>query len=142
MKVVAYSIKPSEKEYLAKANQKKHDITIISNPLGIDTAAYAAGKDAVIVYNHDDVSALVMEKLAALNVRFIVTQSIETDHIDKEAAAKYGIKLANVTNGTPQEIADQTINNLNLYQQNKCVGDACACANSCRLSIAPKDLTK
>ena len=142
MKVVAYSIKPSEKEYLAKANQKKHDITIISNPLGLETAAYAAGKDAVIVYHHDDVSAPVMEQLAALNIRFIVTGCVETDHLDKLVAAKYGIKLANVTNGSPQEIADQTINNLDLYQQKKCVGDACACANSCRIPLTPQDLSK
>lgn len=138
MKVVAYSITPLEKEYLAKANQKKHDITIISNPLRIDTVTYAAGKDAVIVFDRDDVSAPVMEKLAALNIRFIVTRGMETGHLDKEAAAKYGIKLSKVSNGTPQEIADQTINNLNLYQQNKCVGKACACANGCPLSSIPQ----
>lgn len=142
MKVVAYSIKPSEKEFLAKANQKKHDITIISNPLGIDTVAYAAGKDAVIVFNNDDVSAPVIEKLAALNIRFIVTGSAETDHIDKSVAAKFGIKLSTVTPGLPQDIADQTINNLDLYQQKKCVGDACACANSCRLALIPEQLNK
>ena len=44
MKAVAYSIKPFEKEFLAKANQKKHDITLISNPLGIETVIYAKGK--------------------------------------------------------------------------------------------------
>lgn len=142
MKVVAYSIKPSEKEYLAKANQKKHDITVIANPLGPDTVAYAAGKDAVIVFNHDDVSGPVMEKLAAFNVRFIVTGSVSTDHLDKLTAAKYGIKLSNVTDGSAQEIADQTINNLDLYQQNKCVGDACACANSCRLNLVSQTLDK
>src|SRR5476651_2670285 len=96
MKVVAYSIKAPEKEYLARANKKKHDITLISNPLGLDTVAYAAGKDAVIVFNNDDVSAPVIEKLAAFNVRFIVTGSAETNHIDKEIAAKFGIKLAKV----------------------------------------------
>jgi D-lactate dehydrogenase len=56
MKAVAYSIKTFEKEYLAKANQKKHDITLISNPLGPDTVIYAEGKDAVIVFTNDDVS--------------------------------------------------------------------------------------
>ncbi|MFD2872873.1 lactate dehydrogenase [Mucilaginibacter ximonensis] len=132
MKVIAYSITPTEKEYLAKANQKKHDITLISNPLGMETVAYAAGKDAVIIWNHDDVSAAIIDQLAALNVRFIITGSIETNHIDKTVAAKYGIKLSNVSTGSPQEIADQLIQNLDLYQQNKCLGDACVCAKSCR----------
>jgi len=142
MKVVAYSIQSSEKEYLAKANQKKHEITIISNPLGAETVAYAAGKDAVIVFNHDDVSAPVIEMLAALNIRFILTRSTGTDHIDKNVAAKYGIRLSNVLPGSSQEIADQTIRNLDLYQQNKCVGDACVCAKSCRVALIPTDLTK
>src|SRR5476651_2539367 len=107
MKVVAYSIRPSEKEFLAKANQKKHDITVIANPLSIDTVAYADGKDAVIIFNNDDLSASVIEKLAALNIHFIVTGTAETDHIDKEVAAKYGIKLSNVSPGTSQDIANQ-----------------------------------
>lgn len=133
MKVIAYSITPPEKEYLAKANQKKHDITLISNPLGAETVAYAAGKDAVIIWNHDDVSAAIIDQLAALNVRFIITGSIETSHIDKIIAAKHGIKLSNVSMGSAQEIADQLIQNLDLYQQNKCLGDACVCAKSCRV---------
>ncbi len=140
MKVVAYSVKPFEKEYLAKANQKKHDITLISNPLSVETAVYAAGKNAVIISEQDDVSAAVIEKLAALNIRFILTRSKASSHFDKEAAARYQIKLASISADLPQEVADQTIQNLDLYQQNKCIGDHCACANSCR--IISENLTK
>jgi lactate dehydrogenase-like 2-hydroxyacid dehydrogenase len=135
MKTVAYSIKPFEKESLARANQKKHDITLISNPLGLDTLAYAVGKDAVIVATSDHVSAPVMEKLASMGIRYITTRSAGTDHIDKEAAALFGIKLANVPDHLPdalQEIADQTIKNLDRWQLNKCVGNACICAKGCR----------
>lgn len=141
MKAVAYSIKPFEKEYLAKANHKKHDITLISNPLSLETVSYAKGKDAVIVFSNDDVFAPVIEKLAALGIRFIVTRTLGTDHIDRETASRYGIKISNIplyfpeetlTKESLQEVADQTIKNLDLWQQNKCVGDACACANSCR----------
>lgn len=109
MKAVAYSIKPFEKEFLAKANQKKHDITLISNPLNIDTAIYAAGKDAVIVFTNDDVSSKVMDELAALGIKYIVTRSVGTDHIDKETAAKYQIKLANVPSYSPHAIAEHAI---------------------------------
>lgn len=109
MKAVAYSIKPFEKEYLAKANQKKHEITLISNPLSQDTAVYAEGKDAVIVFTNDDVSAPVIEKLAALGVKFILTRSSGTDHIDKDAAAKNAIKIANVPSYSPQAIAEHAV---------------------------------
>src|SRR5260370_26689597 len=109
MKAVAYSIKPFEKEYLAKANQKKHYITLISNALSPDTAVYGEGKEAVIVFTNDDVSAFVIEKLAKLGIKYIVTRSVGTDHIDKEAAARHHIKLSNVPSYSPQAIAEHSI---------------------------------
>ena len=109
MKVVAYSIKPFEKEFLAKANQKKHDITLISNALNKHTVMYAEGKDAVVVFTNDDVSAEVIEKLAGLGIKYIATRSVGVDHIDKTAAAKYGIKIANVPSYSPQAIAEHTV---------------------------------
>ncbi|MHB8209161.1 2-hydroxyacid dehydrogenase [Mucilaginibacter sp.] len=109
MKAVAYSIKSFEKEFLAKANQKKHEITLISNPLNIETAIYAEGKDAIIVFTNDDVSATVINKLAELGIKYIITRSVGTDHIDKEIAAKYGIKLSNVPSYSPQAIAEHAV---------------------------------
>jgi len=104
--------------------------------------AYATGKDAVIIFNNDELSAPVIQELAALNVRFIVTGTTKTDHIDKGMAAKCGIKLSRVAPGTSQEMADQTIHNLDLYQQNKCAGDACACGNSCRVNHKTHNIIK
>jgi lactate dehydrogenase-like 2-hydroxyacid dehydrogenase len=155
MKAVAYSIKPFEKEYLAKANQKKHDITLISNPLSTETAIYAEGKNVAIVSPNDDVSAAVIQKLAGYGIKYIVARSTSIDYIDKDAAAKYGIKLSNlvkvpllkelshtkiliaphqadVTDEALQEIAYQTIKNLDTWQPGKCTGDTCTCNNNCR----------
>jgi D-lactate dehydrogenase len=109
MKVVAYSIKAFEKEFLAKANQKKHDITLISNPLSLETTAYADGKDAVIVFTNDDVSAPVVNKLADMGIKFIATRSAGTDHIDQKTAAKRSIKIANVPAYSPQAIAEHAV---------------------------------
>lgn len=109
MKVVAYSIKAFEKEFLAKSNQKKHDITLISNPLSIETAAYAEGKDAVVLFTNDDASAPVINKLADMGIKYIATRSAGTDHIDKIAAGSRGIKLANVPVYSPQAIAEHTV---------------------------------
>lgn len=109
MKVVAYSINPFEKEFLIRANQKKHDITLISNALSVETVAYAEGKDAVLVFTNDDVSEVVINRLADLGVKFIGTRSKGTDHINKKAAEKCGIKLANVPSYSPQAIAEHTV---------------------------------
>jgi len=129
MKVVAYSVKPFERESLAKANQKKHDITLIFNSLNLETAVFAAGKQAVLLSSTDDVSANIMDKLARLGIKYIATRSESSGHIDKKAAKRNGIKLANVT--AMEDAATQTIRNLDLWEMNKCVGNTCICNKNC-----------
>jgi lactate dehydrogenase-like 2-hydroxyacid dehydrogenase len=107
MKAVAYSVKPFEKEFLAKANQKKHDITLISNDLSADTVIYAEGKDAVIVLN-DDVNASLIERLADLGVKYIATRSAGVGRIDAAAAAARHIKIAAASYAAPQPVAELT----------------------------------
>jgi len=136
MKVVVYSVKPFENEFLAKANKKKHDITLISNSLNRDTVMYAAGKNTVIITDGDSITAAVIETLAGLGIKYLVTRSIETTHIDKEAVFSFGLKLANLPFYSPlaknmQANADQVIKNLDLWELNKCVGKACVCAKNC-----------
>ena len=136
MKVVAYNVKTFEKEFLAKANDKKHDITLISNALTLQTADYAKGKMAVLVSTSDDVGARVINKLADLGIRYIATRSRGMNHIDHPTAKLKGIKLADAgsysadTIAKPhitqqqssliqedlQQIAEQTIRNLDVWQ--------------------------
>ena len=130
MKVVAYSVKPYEREHLAKANQKKHDITLIFNSLNLETAIFAADKQAVIISPTDEVSAAVINKLAELGIKYITTRSLLTANIDKLAASIHHIKLANAPNELG--IAEQTIRNLDMWELNKCVGKACICAKACK----------
>lgn len=140
MKVVAYSIKIFEKEPLAIANHKKHEITLISNVLNADTVSYATGKEAVIVFEDDDVSAAVINKLADMGVKYIATRSTSSDHIDRDAATARSIRVASVplmavSGLTPAELpmalAEETIFNLDKWQQKKCLGSACVCSRSC-----------
>jgi lactate dehydrogenase-like 2-hydroxyacid dehydrogenase len=146
MRVVAYSIKSFEKEPLAIANHKKHDITLISNSLSPDTVSYAAGKEAVIVFTDDELSAAVINKLADLGVKYIATRSTSTLQINEEAAASRNIKIANVpavslmaftANELPLALANETILNLDKWQENRCLGNACVCSRSCD-QIIPK----
>lgn len=140
MRVVAYSIKSFEKEPLAIANHKKHDITLISNSLSSSTVSYAAGKEAVIVFTDDVVDELVIHKLADLGVKYIATRSTGTLHIDQEAARSRNIKIANVPaevlihagmEDVPMALAAETILNLDKWQENKCLGSACVCSRAC-----------
>jgi D-lactate dehydrogenase len=109
MKVVAYSIKEFEKEFLARANKKQHDITLISNSLSLETVMYAEGKEAVLVFTNDDVSEAVINKLADLGIKYIATRSLETDHIDRKAASLRQMKVANVPSFSPESIAEYSV---------------------------------
>jgi D-lactate dehydrogenase len=109
MRVVAYSIKNFEKKFLAKANAKKHDITLISNELSLKTCSFAVGKEAILVSANDDVSAPVINKLADIGIKFIATRSAGTDHIDKKAAALRAIQIANVPTYSPTSIAEHAV---------------------------------
>ena len=140
MRVVAYSIKSFEKEPLAIANHKKHDITLISNSLTAETVSYAQGKEAVIVFTDDVVSDAVIHQLADLGVKYIATRSTSTLHIDQESAGKHNIRIANVPATSlmavsevemPLALALETILNLDKWQENRCLGSACVCSRAC-----------
>lgn len=148
MRVVAYSIKSFEKEPLAIANHKKHDITLISNSLSTITASYAQGKEAVIVFNEDELSEDVISRLADFGVKFIATRSTSVVHIDHDAAAKHNIQIANVPadsligvteKSMPLALAKETISNLDKWQKGSCLGDTCVCSKGCDREKAKTD---
>ena len=149
MRVVAYSVKAFEKEPLAIANRKKHEITLISNPLTVETASFALGKDAVIISTDDALDAQVIDALADLGIRFIATRSTTADHIDVQASGRRQMKIASVPTQLTEKankaeyatiFANQTILNLDRWQNKGCLADACVCARACKST--PNDVVK
>lgn len=133
MKAIAYNIKSEEKEWLIVANYKKHDITIIANSLNIDTLAFANGKEALILFNEDQLDAPLINGLKSIGIKYITTSSSNTDHIDLEAAKSAGLKIANVPFADGEgalKAMHQVIKNLDNWSAGKCVGKAC-CSNHC-----------
>jgi D-lactate dehydrogenase len=85
MKVVAYDIQSCEKEFLAIANQKKHDITLIGNPLTQETLFYAAGKEAVIIHDDMDISAELVTELSVMGIHHVVVREMCDNETEKSA---------------------------------------------------------
>lgn len=135
MKAIAYNIKSDEKEWLVLANYKKHDITIIANSLTADTLSFATGKEALLVFNNDELSEPMILGLKALGIKYIATSSSETDHLDLKAAGFAGMKVANVPlaskDADPKLRMEQVVKNLDQWAAGKCVGKACCCQNDC-----------
>lgn len=136
MKAIAYSIKPQEKEHLALANGKKHDLTLISNELNRQTLSYAQGKEVVIISPYDLLDHGLLWELKNLGIRKLITRSKTTTHIDLNTATQMGFKIANAPadDQSVESIAKQTIRNLNAWGEDKCVGKACCCQKACAVS--------
>ncbi|GGH29691.1 lactate dehydrogenase [Sphingobacterium alkalisoli] len=133
MKVVAYNIQEYEKELLAKANAKVHDLTLISNPLSFSTLHYARGKDAVIISDRDNLDTQLLDELNNIGIKHIVTRSISTTHIDLMHAGLLELHVANTpfNDQSLKGIADQVVVNLNQWSNNGCAGSACQCTMKC-----------
>ncbi|MGN0004325.1 MAG: lactate dehydrogenase [Sphingobacterium composti] len=133
MRVVAYNIQEFEKQTLARANAKVHDLTLISNPLNLATIRYAEGKEVVIVSAQDTVDRTLLEALNKIGVKKIITRSHSVKHIDLSYAGKLGLHVANTPSNDESAIAIamQTIENLNNWVNNKCLGVACHCSFDC-----------
>lgn len=137
MKAIAYNIQPKEKEWLVLANYKKHDITVIANSLTLFTLHFAAGKEALIVFNQDPIDADIIAGLVSLGVKFIATSSFDCNHIDVDAARTSGIKIANIPfkDGGGLENMQQVIANLDNWAAGNCLGDACCCQKDCSTKV-------
>lgn len=137
MKVVVYSIQTYEKELLALANGKMHDLTLISNGLNEETKVYATGKDVVVISAQDILEASMLRVLKDMGVGRILTRTLGTEHIDLVEAGKLDIQVANTPydDQSPKGIAEQTIRNLNLWGAGKCVGTACCCLKVCPVKL-------
>lgn len=133
MKVVAYNIQEFEKEILAKANAKVHDLTLISNPLDSSTIKYALGKEVIIVSDRDELNKEILDLLVKIGVKKIISRSIELNHIDVVYAGQLQLHLANtpLSDDSPESIAQQTIFNLNSWSNGNCLGAACHCSFDC-----------
>lgn len=141
MKAVVYNIKENERELLALANAKEHDLTLISNPLSLGTIHYSIGKEAVVVSADDILDRAILDHLRKAGVQKIVTRSLTTDHIDLYHAQFLGMQIANTPfpDRTPKGIAEQTIRHLNLWGSGRCVGAACCCKKDCNVVVNRKE---
>lgn len=73
-----------------------------------ETCDLAAGYDALSIITETPITAAMMKRYKELGIRFISTRTIGYEHMDREAAAKEGIILANVSYA-PSSVADYAI---------------------------------
>jgi D-lactate dehydrogenase len=118
MKVVAYNIKEYEKEQLALANAKVHDLTLISNELNLRTFHYSIGKEVVIISERDHIGIALLDALYDVDLAY---------------ANEIGVHIANIPSEhqSSKSIAARTIMILNNWGNGECLGEACQCVTDC-----------
>jgi D-lactate dehydrogenase len=109
MKVSVYSAKNFEREFLEEANRRKHELIWVEDPLQPDTADKVDGSEAVITFPSDDVSAPVLDKLNAKGVKYLLSRSAGTDHIDIDHAKSLGMKVAHAPQYSPYAVAEHAV---------------------------------
>ncbi len=103
MKAIAYNIRKQEKEYLVKANAKKHELTFISNELNNDTVIYSFDKEAVILYTVNSLSPELFLKLQEFGVKQIISRADKPSNAIVHLAREYGIFISYVHNSLTDE---------------------------------------
>ncbi|OAI83931.1 2-hydroxyacid dehydrogenase [Pseudomonas putida] len=77
--------------------------------LNEDTAALAAGHEVICAFINDDLSAPVLERLAAAGTRLIALRSAGYNHVDLAAARRLGLSVTRVPAYSPHAIAEHAV---------------------------------
>lgn len=109
MKAIAYNIRKQEKEYLVKANAKKHELTFISNELNNDTLIYSLDKEALILYSVNSISPYLFYKLKEFGIKQIISRADKPNSAIIHQAREYGIFINHVHNSLTNEKKAQQI---------------------------------
>lgn len=106
MRVMMYSTRSYEITGYKALNRERHMLEMVSHRLTTDTVNLAKGCIAVLVFVSDDLSAPVLESLAALGVKMIICRSAGVDHVDLESARRLGLVVANCPKYSPAAVAE------------------------------------
>jgi D-lactate dehydrogenase len=106
MKAIAFSVRSFEEPLLRNTD---HQLTLVEDQLSIDTVDKARGYEAVLIFGTDDASADVLTRLHQLGVRYLLTRSAGTDHIDQSKADQLGIDVKSIPAYSPGAIAEYAV---------------------------------
>ncbi|MCB5186508.1 2-hydroxyacid dehydrogenase [Methylobacillus caricis] len=110
MRIVFFSTQAYDRESFLEHDKPNDAEFVFQQPkLTLETAVLAAGAEVVCAFINDDLSAPVLEQLAANGTRLIALRSAGYNHIDLEAATRLGLAVARVPSYSPHAIAEHTV---------------------------------
>ncbi|MBD8123719.1 2-hydroxyacid dehydrogenase [Pseudomonas lutea] len=110
MRTLIYSSQTYDRESFLAA-QVPADIELHFQParLTLDTVALAEAYEVVCAFINDDLSAPVLEQLAAGGTRLIALRSAGFNHVDLAAAQRLGLGVVRVPAYSPHAVAEHAV---------------------------------
>jgi D-lactate dehydrogenase len=110
MRTLIYSSQSYDRESFLAA-QVPADIELHFQParLTLDTVALAEAYEVVCAFINDDLSAPVLEQLAAGGTRLIALRSAGFNHVDLAAAQRLGLSVVRVPAYSPHAVAEHAV---------------------------------
>jgi D-lactate dehydrogenase len=110
MRIAMFSTKPYDRRSFESANLAQgHALTFLEPRLTTDTALLAQEAEAICAFVNDDLSAPVLEALAAGGTRLIALRCAGFNNVDLKVAARLGLTVARVPAYSPHAVAEFTL---------------------------------
>ncbi|UUD35095.1 NAD(P)-binding domain-containing protein [Mycoplasmopsis caviae] len=107
MKIITFKVRDVEKPIFEEINKKfGHELEIHSESLTLENVKLTKSFDAVIVRVDGSINKELLDLLKANGVKYLLTRTVGTDHIDLDYAHKLGFKMARVPSYSPTAIAE------------------------------------
>ena|SRR5690606_6862114 len=107
MRIILFSSKPYDRaSFEAQALPAGWQLQFQDSLLTPATAALAEGCEVVCAFINDDLSAAVLERLAADGTRLIALRSAGYNHVDLAAAERLGLTVVRVPAYSPHAVAE------------------------------------
>lgn len=110
MKIAVFSAERYDREFLDAANVAEgHQLKYFGPSLNIETAALAAGYDAVCIFVNDTADLAVLEALQRGGTRLVALRCTGFNNVDLAAAQRLGLKVVRVVNYSPYSVAEHAV---------------------------------
>lgn len=110
MRIMLFSSQPYDRDSFSAATLPPGcSLAYQHAHLGLDTAALANNCEVICAFINDDLSAPVLEQLAAGGTRLIALRSAGYNHVDLQAAHQLGLSVVRVPAYSPFAIAEHAV---------------------------------
>ncbi|WGI37052.1 NAD(P)-dependent oxidoreductase [Mesomycoplasma lagogenitalium] len=106
MKVICFGVRKVEEPIFHKFNKYGYELELRSNALTEETVDSVKGFDAIITRASDKVTAAVVEKVNSFGIKYLLTRTVGTDHLDLKRMKELDIKSARVPSYSPTAISE------------------------------------